>query len=838
MTEGGDLSLPALPARRWKTVLGLVLTAGVLSYAFISRMSADPSLQNMFPRGDASAAAMVHVLNNFSAADDLLVLATLPDPLDKARQHDLTDFAARLEKSIHDSPEASQLVEAFAYRPDAESRAFIAGNVVPAGIYYLSDEKYAAAKQRLTKDEMRRQLRQDEAMLSAPGPAAGALASVFLKDPLRLHEFLVDELNARKPAGFGDSSDGFFSPDGRSLLIRVIGKRSLSDLAYARQLTDVITTLADRVKESVQVDISGGYAIASTSERAIRGDMIVSVVSSVVLLQLLFVLAYRRPIRYFILAFLPVALGLLYGFGVRGAISSTISPAAAVVGAVLAGMGIDYTVLYLPHYHTARDARLSTVAAVGRTTRQLASPLLAACLTSVIGFLAVGWSSVPALKDFSLVGSLGLIGSLLAAVVILPALLASNDRGPASGARPRVRLEPLLGWVTRHRRQVLWGWAGFLTSLVIVVAAVPGPLLAMESDLTVMHPRPNKPLDAEAKIAKRMGTDPGAMAVFLKADTDDQLIQLAYDVQRRLSDAAVKQAGVVDVYGLSTLLPDPRVVANRRGQVSAGETDRILADFRSAVSETSFDPAAFSGYETFLRYTLDGPATPTIADLHRSPRLAETLLGRVPGEAMTQIFFADPLDTRARRVAAVEAIRHALAGLPGVTLTGLGVIGLDTETAIQHDLPRLLAAAVGLNVVYLLIHFRRISSVLLSLIPAAVSLLCLTAVVRVTGMKLNLVNLVALPLLIGIDVDYGIYLVSLARPRVPIAGAEARRRVTTSVYSVMISAAANVLGFGSLVTTSVPAIRSLGWAVGVGVLACFAATIFLLVPLLIREAGE
>ena len=45
--------------------------------------------------------------------------------------------------------------------------------------------------------------------------------------------------------------------------------------------------------------------------------MIVSVTSSVLLLQVLFIVAYRKPVRYFLLAFVPVALGLLYGFGIR-----------------------------------------------------------------------------------------------------------------------------------------------------------------------------------------------------------------------------------------------------------------------------------------------------------------------------------------------------------------------------------------------------------------------------------------------------------------------------------------------------------------------------------------
>jgi predicted RND superfamily exporter protein len=836
-----DHSIASFPARHWRSTLLVAGFIALIAVLLILRMSPDSSVQNMLPRGNESAAAMGHVLNDFAAADQLLVLVTHSENNATIDQPRLLGFAASLAAAV----EKTGIADAVVYQADEQSKDFFIQKLAPASIYYLSDQRYQQAKARLKRDEMARQIHQDEALMSAPGPAAGGLASAFMQDPLRLHEFLVDEMKSRKPGGILGNSGGFFSPDGRSLLIRIIGKKSIDDLEYDNRLTNTVQQVCDRLPhDQLTIEISGGYAIAATSQQKIKHDMIVSVVSSVLLLQGLFIVAYRKPIRYFLLAFVPVALGLLYGFGVRALLSSVISPAAAVVGAVLAGMGIDYTVLYLPHYHTARADGLSPVDAVGSTTRKLLSPLSAACITSVIGFAAIGWSSVPALRDFSLVGSLGLVGAMICAVVILPVLLAMQDRGQTGSARPRFNLEPLLNRVTAWRKVVFAGWAIVLIAAIAVIAIEGGPMLPMESDLTVMHPRPNPALDAEAGIAKRMGTDPGAMAVYLTAQTPDQLIELAYDVEQRLQQAGVRQTGVVGVFGLSTLLPDPRVVVARQAESTAARADQVVNDFKAVIADSSFDESHFTGYETFLRSMLSNPPVPTLADLGKDRRVSENFLSRdelqgtatAKPEAMTLIFFDHPLDSRAQRQAAVTAIRQALSGLDGATLTGLGVISLDTESTIQRDLPKLLIAALGLNVLYLLIHFRSLRSAMLAMIPTAVSLLLLAAFAKMTGQKLNLVNLVSLPLLIGIDVDYGIYLVSLARPRTPITASQARRRVATSGYSVMISAAANVLGFGSLMTTSVPAIQSLGWAVGIGVAACFAGTIFLLAPMLM--AGD
>jgi predicted RND superfamily exporter protein len=868
------------PARRpWATLAAVTLLLG-LSILGLTRMHPDPSMASLLPRHDPAAAALGHVLSDFTAVDDLQVLVSTPP--DRTVDRDaLLRFAREFEGALHvgagsprllsplDAPGPGNpaptlgLVESVEYKPAGDVIQFFADAVAPAGVDYLSDSRYAAAKQRLTRPAMDDQLRQDEAMLSEPGPAAEGFSKVLIQDPLRLRDFITDEFHDRTPAGFGGgATDGLFSPDGRSLLIRVGGNRPLDDLDYAHKLTDLVASTAKKINTTgLRVDISGGYAIAAESESKIRRDMIVSTVSSVVLLQILFVIAYRKPFRYFLLAFLPVAIGLTLGFGVRSLISTSISPAAAVVGAVLAGMGIDYTVLYLPHYQRARLDGLGPVAAVGRTSGRLLSPLVAACITSMIGFGVVGGASVPALTDFAIVGSLGLIGSLLSAVIILPAFLVISDSDvgralpalnvAAGGAppafatseppRPRFRLEPFVDFAVRARKPLLISWAILGVAAIAIVAFAPGPLLALESDLTVMHPRPNPPLEAESFIAKRMGFDPGSMQIYLQADSDADLVAAAYDVSARLSSPAVKSTGVVGTYGLSTWLPDPRVVARRKGDLSPAQVEKGIADFHAAVESSSFDPAAFAGYEAFLRRTLSGPPAPTIATLAAHPLLAKTMLSRstIAGhddhQAITTVLFDKPLDTRDQRESAVRAVRDALADVPAATVTGLGVVGLDTERVVRSDLPKLILAAILLHIVYLWMHLRRWSSMVMALTPATVALLAVAAFLRLSQQKLNLVNLISLPLLIGIAVDYGIYVVSLARPGVKITAAEARERVTTSGHSILISATANVLGFGSLVTVSVPAIRSLGFAVGVGVAACFAATMLLLVPLLIRE---
>lgn len=839
------------PPRRPRTTLAAALALTVLAVFAVSRIRPDASLESMFSRNDPAAAALVHVLNHYSAAEELLVLVTVPDEAADASASAarLLEFAGRFEAELSATPHAAAMADGVAYRADPQFRQFVEKVLVPAGLFYLDDGSFQAARQRLTKDEMRAQVARNASAIAQPGPAAAAMAKVLLQDPLRLHEFLMERLAAgRGTFKTWQGGDAFVSPDGHALLIRVAGKRPPSDLEFAKRFTAAVTSVVQAANsDGLNLAFSGSYAIAATSERAIRRDMTLNIVSAVACLVGLFVVASRRPLRAFALAFAPVALGVMLGFGAYAGFNATLTPLTGAVGAILAGLGIDYSLHYLSHYQGRRRTGAPAPRAAEETAVHLGPPLFAAWLTSVIGFLAVGGSRVAALRDFALLGALGLAGSFLAVVFVLPALLALLDRNqPASNrvAGPRVSFEPLARWVGRRGAIFLGVSVLVLLACVAVMFARGGELLPLESDLTVMHPRPNPALDAQAEIARRFGSSPESMIVHLKADSPDALMALSHRVRERLARDEARQGGVAGTFGLATLLPDPQLVPARLAAVAPGEADRVAADFRAVIADSPFDPDAYEPYAGFLQTLLSRRDAPGLAALSAYPQLVRTVLPAAlttpgPAEAITMVFLTSPAGDRASRDAAVDAARAALADLQGATLTGMSVLSHDVEAEVRRELPRLFALAAGLVAGYLLLHFRSIADALLSTLPTLFSFVVLLAVMRLGGQKLNLMNLVALPLLIGIDVDYGIFLVSIARSAGAYHDGVHQRIVSdlgTGCYAILMCDATTVLGFGSLVTTSVPAVRSLGVVVGVGVLGCLYATLFVLAPLLMLRA--
>src|SRR2546423_870321 len=134
-------------------------------------------------------------------------------------------------------------------------------------------------------------------------------------------------------------------------------------------------------------------------------------------------------------------------------------------------------------------------------------------------------------------------------------------------------------------------------------------------------------------------------------------------------------------------------------------------------------------------------------------------------------------------------------------------------------LPRFVTAAVVVAMLYLVAQFRNVTDCVLATLPAVFGLVCLLAFMRLSGMKLNMINLIAFPLLVGIDVDYGIFLTTALRRRAlrGLSAGELLDRLHPAAAAVPLCAAATSLGFGSPIFTAIPAVQSLGMAVLVGV---------------------
>lgn len=836
------------PGRHPALVLLLAVALAILSIWAATRSHPSASIQDLLGKNDPAATAIAHLMRDFSSAEELLVLVSVPETAslspsakapvvegDRSDPERLLEFAASLQAALRQSPKTAPLCAEISYAAGNDFMAFFTREAIPAGLLYLDKDEYRAFVARLTPDSMRRELEQDESMMSAPGPVANAL----MKDPLRLRDFLTGRL--KEQTGAFKTFEGrpeFISPDGKSLLFRIAGVKPPSDLDFAKLLTAQVQEVARAIPaRGLQIDFAGAYAIAAASERAIRADLTESIVWSIVIMQAVFLLGYRSLLS-FPIAIIPVALGLALAFGIHATIASGFTPLTAAIGAMLVGCGIDYPIYFISNFEAARARGLAVPQARESALRVLAVPLIAACATSVAGFTAIGMSGIQALRDFALLGGLGLIFALAGAVWILPAMLTLATRaGLWGGAGPRLGVGRLIRSVCAKPKVFLAACA--IVAVASAVSFVRTGGVQFETDLHVMHPAPNPPLETQELIGKKFGAV-DSMIVYFEAPTASELVAIAYRVQLALRSPQVAAAGISGSVGLPMFLPDPAAIPARAAEMSKLDPDRIIAEFDAEVRDTIFDPAAFDPFKAFLRRILTNTTGPSLEILAKYPAPFKMLVGANTDGRHSAVTFLS-LDSTAHsdsRDAAVISVRAALKPVPEAVLTGLGVVGYDVARSVREDLPRITIFAAIAIITLLLVSLRSIRDSALALIPVAFGMVCLLGYMSVTGERLNMASALALPLLAGIGVDYGIFEVSMSQQaRRAGEGADGLlTRIAASLHAMLLSATTNVIGFGTLAFTSVPAVQSLGRVITIGVLACMAGTLLILAPILVARA--
>ncbi len=156
-------------------------------------------------------------------------------------------------------------------------------------------------------------------------------------------------------------------------------------------------------------------------------------------------------------------------------------------------------------------------------------------------------------------------------------------------------------------------------------------------------------------------------------------------------------------------------------------------------------------------------------------------------------------------------------GLPPVFKRLMDLIGEDGTKATM--------LALVVIMMLLLIDFRSLWKTLLAIVPLIVGVLWMLGVMEISGLQLTLMNIMAIPMIIGIGIDDGVHVIH----RYQIEGKSAHMKVFSSTgRAILLTSLTTMLCFGSLWFAVYRGLGSMGIALFIGVGTCFFATIFII----------
>jgi lauroyl/myristoyl acyltransferase len=160
----------------------------------------------------------------------------------------------------------------------------------------------------------------------------------------------------------------------------------------------------------------------------------------------------------------------------------------------------------------------------------------------------------------------------------------------------------------------------------------------------------------------------------------------------------------------------------------------------------------------------------------------------------------------------------------GVWLSSWELLGGTVLTSVRNNLWKLLLPMAGLILLSLWLAFRRLTEVLFSLGILLLSGLCLLAVMKICGWQWNLLNLMALPLILGAGVDYSIFIQLTLRR----CHGDLQLTHHSVGRALLLCGSTAATGFGSLGLSGNLGMASLGQVCAVGIGSNMLISVFLL----------
>lgn len=796
--------------RRRRLVFAGALCLAIASAFGIRNLTFDADVLRLLPARGQAIPAFRTFLQRFGTLDDLYVVFTAPQDYTVA---DYEDDIASWIASLSATPEITRVDSG---RID-ESRdwAWLADHE----LLLLDDGNLREALARFAPDGMRAALAASRELLAVPSPE---LTAVVRDDPLGLHDLLRRQFaGAQAGMSFGVSQEGYVTADRRRRLVIARPANPPYDTDFAHALFDRLEaikreratpTAGDERHERppLLVEFAGGHRIALEAEAVVRRESIVNGAGSLALILPLLLLVFRS-VRLVAIGALPAALSLLVVLGILGFGGATLSAAAAGASAMLFGLGVDGVVLlYVTHRLALKET--GDVSSAVRAMSSPAASMLLGMWTTAATFLGLLVVDFPSLEQLGLLIGASMLICGVATLVLVPAAMPARMPSRPIGS---ISMPRFAAHLRANRRAMLIGAA-----IVTLVLGYCATMLRVNPTLERL-----RSVTAGAtflqEVTDRFGLPSDVIVILQRGGAIDALLEdntgLVAEVRRQLPELSIEAA--------SALLPSTRVQAARaaiiRAQMPAADT--VRRDLERAAVDAGFRPQSFEPFTWRLPrlasgdlVTLDGYIAHGFGDV----------IGRLAArekEDWLLATYAFP-----RTADELSALQRIVAGRgSGLAMTGMSLVNAELSASFVPEFLEGLAVGTALVFALLLATFRSSRLVLLALAPTAIGLVWAAGILGLAQIELDLFAVFAVMTFVGIGVDYGIHLIHRYQDL------DDPVRVTAELAPViMVAGAITLLGYGTLVTSSYPPLRSIGVVSVVSVITLVIASVLVLPAML------
>ena len=655
---------------------------------------------------------------------------------------------------------------------------------------------------------------------------------------------------------------------------------------YSTTVAKIRAHLLEMEKQfpGVELKLTGEPVLDADTITTSTSDTEKALAITVTLIIILFFFSYRTFLRP-TFVFLVLIMGVLWSLGFALLTVGHFNTISIAVIPMVLGIGIDFGIQLLGRYEEELGRDRSVADAITAALEHTGVAIITGASTTAVAFFTLCFNDFAGLSELGVIAGSSIILCLAANLVALPAIFILRDR-QRSAQQLRAQSSNS-AWNFIHnwdQSMVRLPWVWLIASLIIsVICAFSLPYLRFDYNLLHLD---NQSADSVKTLYEVMdasknieGTEVSTIYASVVADDlnmardlnkklvalpvvarVDSLLELVPEDQdkklpiiRRIVDAAaqlnVKPAphAQVDIpkaqRDIKSLLQQAedgekqakgyagvskiakQAVAAFGSMIPALErADKALSSAPVATLQQRFS-ANSGGAFTRMRTNIEMLKTQkadrglTLADI--PPQLKRLFLAP-DGKILLQVYAKKDLWERAPDVEFTKAV---LSVAPEAT--GTPVLNYFATDLLRVSYLYASVWAFVAIVVLIFLHFQSFKFLILTLTPLVLAVLWRTGAMVWLGIEFNPANIVTLPLIIGIDVAFGVYIIDRYREEGKL-----------SIFSgstgkaIIMSSLTSLFGFSSLLVSKFNGMFSIGQLMSLGLAIGLVTSIFILPQIL------
>jgi hopanoid biosynthesis associated RND transporter like protein HpnN len=674
----------------------------------------------------------------------------------------------------------------------------------------------------------------------------------------------------------------YLTADGGRMVMMLLTPGDIEESPY-HGIIERVRADVEEVRKSypdVRIGITGEPVLSDDELQLSTSDSILASVITLVLISALFFFAYRELLRPALaIAALLCSVAWTMGFTMLVVGHLNVISQACVI--MILGMGIDFGIQMLARIEEEMAEGHGLHEALATTLEQAGLAIVTGGSTTAIAFYTMCFNDFVGLAEFGVIAGTGVLFAVAANLFLLPAfLLWVHRRHELAGDHEdeKVAVPPSReSWLDRQIYSKPWLAVG-VSAVLTVFFAWQGTKVVFDYNLLNMQNRemegvklvqdlihtPNNSVLFGVLVAKDFAEMERMREALLKLPTVKGVRSLK-DVFPQ--DSAEKREAIAGIgREVGALKPPPPVSS----KVNVAKARRDLASLLASSREGLAQARKFTGIAKQARDAVEvfdkliPPLERAVATFGKlSQAEVEQRLNRydstVFGEQKRQIEwlkkqnFAEPIvaedvppELRERyqsktgryllevepkedvwdRAAAERFtldLRKVSERATGTPVQNYEYINLLRDSYVQAGIYAFVAIIILVG-----LHFFDLSRLALTLIPLLLAMTWSVGIMGLFRMPFNPANIITLPLVIGVGVAFGVYVVERHREegRVRLFGSSTGK-------AVFLSASTTIISFASMMVGKYPGMVSLGRIMTLGITCCLITSIFVLPQMLV-----